>query len=62
MVLGALNEGAAIERDDAGHGGLLLVGHVVACAGPSLGFRRRGGSVKSKIGLASIFVFFFFFN
>jgi hypothetical protein len=43
MALGALNEGAAIERDDAGHGGLLLVGHVVACAGPSLGFRRRGG-------------------
>jgi hypothetical protein len=33
MVLGALDEGAAVERDNAGHGGISLAGHLVAYAG-----------------------------
>jgi hypothetical protein len=28
MVLGVLDEGAAVERDDAGHGGISLVGNL----------------------------------
>jgi hypothetical protein len=50
MVHGALDKGEAIERDDAGHGGLSLAGHLVACVerGRAEGAAAAAGSFVSE--------------